>query len=141
MRCSPLERSSYTEPGCGRNTPADKELYRANRYHGRTFAAKGKNHLPRRRSNQFLYSIYVVHAITSLNIHTLLSNKVMCHRQAKRTDKLEYSINIKFVQKNTLSAVFLHRFVPVYSLNTLRSGAIIVKMYSISHAEKGMIWI
>ncbi|MFR4414993.1 MAG: hypothetical protein ACLT4C_06910, partial [Butyricicoccus sp.] len=66
---------------------------------------------------------------------------VMYHRQAKRTDKLEYSINIKFVQKNTLSAVFLHRFVPVYSLNTLRSGVIIVEIYSISHAEKGMIWI
>ena len=65
----------------------------------------------------------------------------MYHRQAKRTDKLEYSINIKFVQENTLSAVFLHRFVPVYSLNTLRSGVIIVEIYSISHAEKGMIWI
>ena len=32
-----------------------------------------------------------------IDIHTLLSNKVMYHRQAKRIDKLEYSINIKFV--------------------------------------------
>lgn len=31
------------------------------------------------------------------------------------------------MQKNTLSAAFLHRFLPVYSLNTLRSGAIIGK--------------